>query len=100
MISLCEILYFILGAWQQTHEHLPSNRRYSYQPLATSISTTDLTQNWTLKTKARSLDNLYQTNNSLHPIIHNRFPSSIILNSSIEEDVDDDDNEPVLQTRF
>ena len=44
-----------LGAWQSTHEHVPSARRYSYQPLATSSSATNLTRKPTLRTKARSM---------------------------------------------
>jgi hypothetical protein len=46
---------FNLGAWQHTVEHLPSIRRYSYQPLTKSTSATSLTKKPTLKTKARSL---------------------------------------------
>jgi hypothetical protein len=44
-----------LGSWEQTHENVPSVRRYSYQPLTTSSSTSDLTPKSILKTKARSL---------------------------------------------
>ncbi len=110
-------LVFDLGAWERTHEHLPSIRRYSYQPLAPSSSSTNLTEKSTLRTKARSLDNLYQVGISAQPIITNRFPPSQNINYTInhhnsdedndnnndddDDDVDDDDdNESVLHTRL
>ena len=77
-------------------------RRYSYQPLTTSYSLTDLTDKSTLKTKARSLDNLYQTGITSQPIILNRFNPSRNINYTIDRHStdEDDDNESVLHTRL
>lgn len=97
-----------LGAWEQTLEHIPSIRRYSYQPLRTAMSTTDLTEKSTLRMKARSLDSLHQVGITAQPIITRRFiPSNPILptishHSTDEEDNydDDDDNVSILRTRL
>lgn len=95
-----------LGAWERTLEHIPSIRRYSYQPLRTAMSTTDLTEKSTLRIKARSLDSLHQVGITAQPIITRRFnPSHPVLPtishySTDEEDDDDDDEESILRTRL
>jgi len=98
---------FDLGAWEHTLEHIPSIRRYSYQPLTTSISTTNLTEKSTLRTKARSLDALHQVGITAQPIRTNRFTPSNHVNHTTDHqsadtdtDDDDDDEESVLHTRF
>ncbi|CAF5040876.1 unnamed protein product, partial [Rotaria socialis] len=44
-----------IRVWAQTAEHLPSIRRYSYQPLATSTSSVNLTRKPASRTQTRSL---------------------------------------------
>ena len=110
---------FNSGAWGQTTEHLPPTRRYSFQPLATSASSVNLTRKPTLKTRVRSLgmfikkkknkyvicfvflnilENIHQTSINSESILTNRFNPSHSLSPTIahhtttddEEDDDDD----------
>ena len=86
-----------LGAWEHTFEHIPSMRRYSYQPLTTSMSATNLTEKSTLRTKARSLDALHQVGITAQPI---RLTPTKYLEHSTDTDDDDDLEESVLHTRL
>ncbi|CAF1103888.1 unnamed protein product [Adineta steineri] len=83
-----------IRAWEQTTEHLPSIRRYSYQPIITSSSSTNLTKKSALKTKARSLENIYQTGVTSQLITTNALnPSKNISYTSDHYSTDDDDND-------
>ncbi|CAF1638189.1 unnamed protein product [Adineta ricciae] len=93
-----------IRAWIMTAEHMPSSRRYSYQPTIASISMTPLTKKPTLRTKARSLDNLHQTGISSRPIPMITFNSSKNLSYTSDQYSTDDDNdnddESVLHTKL
>ena len=92
---------FYLGAWGQTFEHLSSIRRYSHQPLTTSISTIDLTEKSTLRRKAQSLDGLHQVGISAQPIITNRLnPPTTVNYTSDHQSTDDDEEEEIFHTRL
>ncbi|CAF3591123.1 unnamed protein product [Rotaria sp. Silwood1] len=92
-----------IRTWEQTVEHLPSIRRYSHQPITASTSTINLAQKPILKTKARSLDNIYQTISTSEFIVPNRFnPSKNItyISDHHTTDDDDDDEEQIIHTRL
>ncbi|UJR14156.1 hypothetical protein I4U23_001151 [Adineta vaga] len=101
-----------IRAWEMTMEHLPSMRRYSYQPLITLANSTPLIKKSILKRKARSLDNLCQTGISSQPITTNKFISSKHItytndhyssnddDNDDDDDDDDDDNASVLHTKL
>ncbi|CAF1307603.1 unnamed protein product [Rotaria sordida] len=98
-----------IRTWERTVEHLPSIRRYSYQPLTTSNSSINLTKKPILKTKARSLDNIYQKSITSEFIVTNTLNSSKNISyisgyHTIDDDDDDDDDnnndESVLHTRL
>ncbi|CAF1311981.1 unnamed protein product [Rotaria magnacalcarata] len=98
-----------IRAWAQTTEHLSSIRRYSYQPLATSTSSVNLTRKPTSRTQTRSLENIYQTSIDSKSILTNRFNPSHSLSHTTahhtttddeEDDDDDGDTVSITHTRF
>jgi len=102
-----------IRAWESTFDQIPTTRRFSYQPLATSRSITDLSVSPSppLKIKARSLDNLYQTEPMNHSMISNGFNYDIsnqrnrieeFTMSDHDDDSDDDftDDDSILRTRL
>jgi len=80
---------------------MQSIRRYSHQPLTTSFSSTDISEKSTLRSKARSLDNLHQVGISAQPIIINKYNPPKNINYTIDHhSTDEDDDESVLHTRL
>ncbi|CAF3917403.1 unnamed protein product [Rotaria sp. Silwood2] len=86
-----------IRTWELTFEHLPPARRYSYQPLTSlpksSIIDRNLTKESILITKARSLDNIHQTNISYQSMVNNTINQSNNIDYIIDKiSIDEDDN--------
>ncbi|CAF3902550.1 unnamed protein product [Rotaria sordida] len=81
-----------IRTWKLTFEHSSSIRRYSYQPLTSlsksSIIDRNLIKESILRTKARSLGNIHQTNISSQSMVNNTINRS----NNIDHIIDEDDN--------